>query len=247
MTQQDNVIAKRNVDRFNSDVTSTGSYAYTGSRLSSRLANGRISDAIRSAYDFRGKRILDLGCGDGSYTVELSAFGAEDVLGIDPAAVAIEAARHRVASLQLADRVHFETGNIYALDDLLKHRHFDCIVLRGVLHHLPDPARAIAGLAEFKGSVIVLEPNGLNPVLKLLERFSRYHIEHEERSFTPGQIRRWLSDAGLQVRHEELINLVPFFCPEWMARLLRWLEPWVERTPALRAIACGQTLISARR
>lgn len=247
MSQPDIATTKKNVSRFEDDVRAMGSYAYTAERLSAKFANGRISDAIAAAYPFAGKRVLDLGCGDGAYTVEFAAFGVDSVLGVDPAAAAIEAAQARSESLGLGERVRFATGNIYDLDTLLSDGHFDVIVLRGVLHHLPDPARAIKGLAGFNGSVLVLEPNGLNPVLKLLERFSRYHIEHEERSFSPALIRQWLNAAGMQVTTCRLVNLVPFFCPDWMARVLRKVEPLVERLPGLRAISCGQTLIVAQR
>lgn len=238
---------KQNVRRFDEDVREQGSYAYTGDRLSARLANGRISRSIAGAFDFRGTSVLDLGCGDGAYTVEFAGLGVREVVGLDPAAVAIEAARSRARELGLDQRVRFEVGNIYALDDYLAPGRFDCIVIRGVLHHLPDPARALAGLAAYEGSVVVLEPNGNNPVLKLLERFSRYHIEHEERSFPPALIRRWLTSAGLTVRSSEVLNLVPFFCPDPLARVLRVLEPLVERTPLLRDIGCGQSIIVARK
>lgn len=247
MSRPDIATTKKNVNRFDADVRATGSYAYTAERLSAQLANARISEAIDVAYDFAGKRVLDLGCGDGAYTVEFAARGVASIVGVDPASAAIEAATARAQRLGVAGQVRFEVGNIYALEALLRDGGFDCIVLRGVLHHLPDPARAIAGLASFRGTVIVLEPNGLNPVLKLLEKFSRYHIEHEERSFAPARICGWLRSAGLPVRGRRLINLVPFFCPDWMARLLRRIEPLVERVPLLRAIACGQSLIVARR
>lgn len=247
MNQPDSSTTKKNVRRFDEDVRRVGSYAYTGERLSARLANGRISAAISSIYSFEGKRVLDLGCGDGAYTVEFAGLGAALVLGIDPAGVAIDAATARAAQLGLQDKVRFAVGNIYDLGQVLDEGEFDIIVLRGVLHHLPDPARAIAGLGAFQGAVLVLEPNGLNPVLKLLERFSRYHIEHEERSFTPMKIRRWLGEAGLTVDRCQLINLVPFFCPDWMARILRRIEPAVERLPLVRAVSCGQTLLLARR
>lgn len=245
--KQTNTTIKKNVSRFDEDVRTTGSYAYTTERLSARLANMRITSAIAAAYPFAGKRVLDLGCGDGAYTVEFAALGVASVLGIDPASVAIEAAKKRAAQMGLDERVHFVTGNIYEINALLREQEFDVIALRGVLHHLPDPARAIAGLADFQGTILILEPNGLNPVLKLLEKFSRYHIEHEERSFTPATISRWLSDAGLREQSRSLINLVPFFCPDWMASILRHIEPFVEKVPLLRAMACGQTLLTARR
>lgn len=247
MTQIQPPNIKQNVRRFDDDVREQGGYAYTGDRLSARLANRRISRSIAESFDFRGASVLDLGCGDGAYTVEFAALGVRQVVGLDPAAVAIDAARARARALGVADIVRFEVGNIYALDEYLAAGHFDCIVIRGVLHHLPDPARAIAGLATFGGTVVVLEPNGNNPVLKLLERFSRYHIEHEERSFRPGLICNWLTAAGLSVRSCRLLNLVPFFCPDPMANALRVVEPLVERIPVLRDIACGQCIIVARK
>lgn len=238
---------KQNVRRFDEDVRKQGAYAYTGDRLSARLANSRISRSIAESFDFYGSSVLDLGCGDGAYTVEFAALGVRQVVGLDPAAVAIDAARTRAQVLGIADTVRFEVGNIYNLDKLLTSGQFDCIVIRGVLHHLPDPARALAGLSGFNGTVVVLEPNGNNPILKLLECFSRYHIEHEERSFRPGLICRWLNAAGLTVRSSRVLNLVPFFCPDPIAKALRGIEPVVERIPLLRDIACGQSIIVAIR
>lgn len=238
---------KDNVRRFDEDVRDQGAYAYTGGRVSCQLANARISRSIADSFDFRGASVLDLGCGDGAYSVEFAALGVRQIVGVDPAAVAIDAARDRAQALGIADTVRFEVGNIYDLADYLVPGRFDCIVIRGVLHHLPDPARALAGLAAFEGTVIVLEPNGNNPVLKLLERFSRYHVEHEERSFRPRLIRSWLASAGLTVRSCQLLNVVPMFCPDSVARALNAASPLVEGTPLLRALACGQVVITARR
>lgn len=247
MTQTPPPSFKQNVQRFDKDVRDTGGYAYTGERLSARLANARISRSITESVNFRDASVLDLGCGDGAYTVEFAALGVRKIVGVDPAAGAIEAARARAQAMGVADVVSFEVGDIYALDEYLVPGRFDCIVIRGVLHHLPDPARALAGLSAFNGSVVVLEPNGNNPVLKLLERFSRYHIEHEERSFRPKQICGWLEAAGLPVRSSGVLNLVPMFCPDLMAKICRQAEPLVERIPLLRDIACGQSIIVARK
>jgi 2-polyprenyl-3-methyl-5-hydroxy-6-metoxy-1,4-benzoquinol methylase len=245
MTKSHPQSVKQNVQRFDDDVREIGGYAYTGNRLSARLANERISRSITESFDFHGSSVLDLGCGDGAYTVEFPSLGVRKIVGIDPAAGAIEAARTRAQHLGLSDVVTFEVGNIYELDEYLLPGRFDCIVIRGVLHHLPDPSRALAGLSGFKGTVVVLEPNGNNPVLKLLERFSSYHIEHEERSFRPGQICNWLTSADFTIKSSEVINLVPMFCPDLLAKVCRRVEPIVERIPLLRNIACGQSIIVA--
>lgn len=247
MTQSKSLTVKKNVHQFNEDVRKTGSYAYTSARFSARLVNARFSQCIAESYDFAGRTILDLGCGDGTYTLEFPSLGVKEVVGIDPAGVAIEAAKEKACKLGFDTTVKFEVGNIYALESYLAGNRFDCIVLRGVLHHLPDPARAITDLAAFSGTMVVLEPNGNNPILKLLERYSSYHRAHEERSFTPGTICSWLKKAGFRVHSKKMFNLVPMFCPDSMARVLSVVSPIVERLPLLRDVACGQTIIVARR
>jgi len=236
---------KKNVDQFNKDVDSSGSYEYTGQSLSARFANERISRSILGSFDFQGKSVLDLGCGDGAYTVEFPDKGINRIVGIDPADTAIAAATKRAHSLGLSDIVHFETGDIYKLEKYLTPGLFDCILIRGVLHHLPDPARALHGLSKFNGTIIVVEPNGNNPVLKLIERFSAYHVNHEECSFPRRRICKWLIAADFKVKSHEMIGLVPFFCPNSLAKFLRRLQPIIERLPVVRNLACGQVIIVA--
>ena len=241
------MIINRNVSQFEEDVRQTGSYAYTIERLSARLVNARFSECIAKSFDFQGRAVLDIGCGDGTYSLEFPTLGVKEVVGVDPAGVAIKAANAKARKLGLDATVKFEVGSIYEMEPYLSGNRFDCIVLRGVLHHLPDPARAIAGLAAFDGTMVVLEPNGNNPVLKLLEKYSRYHIEHEERSFTPALIRSWHTAAGFRVCSSKVFNLVPMFCPDRMAKLLHVVGPIVERLPIMRDIACGQYIIVARK
>jgi hypothetical protein len=42
-----------------------------------------------------------------------------------------------------------------------------------------------------------------------------------------------------------VFNLVPFFCPDRLAFLLRSIGPFVEHAPFLRDIACGQSITVA--
>ena len=247
MTKMPDETIKKNVSRFEDDVKATGSYAYTATKLSSQFANARISEFIQKSYDFSGKTVLDLGCGDGTYSMEFPALGVKELLGVDPASAAIDAANANASKRSLDKTVRFEVGNIYDLNHYYTDPRFDCIVLRGVLHHLPDPARAIAGLADFKGTIVVLEPNGNNPVLKLLEKYSKYHVEHEERSFAPSLICSWLESAGFRITSNQVLNLVPMFCPDWMAIPLRSIGLVVERVPFLRDIACGQSIIVSQK
>ncbi len=233
---------KANVQVFDQDAAEGGYLYARQDRPSSVLANSRMTRAIFAATDFRGQRVVDIGCGDGAYTAPLKTqAGASYVLGIDPAQAAIELARGRAAGI---DGCEFVVGSIF---DPPPGQSFDIAVIRGVLHHLSEPERAVTAAMQMAKRIVVLEPNGTNPALKLIEKLSSYHREHEERSFLPGTIDFWIRAAGARVVRREFINLVPMFCSERVARTLRALEPFVERLPLANAVACGQYVVTAER
>ena len=76
---------------------------------------------------------------------------------------------------------------------------------------------------------------------------SQYHIEHEEQSFSFHEIKMWLIHAGFRDIKHKYINLVPFFCPDWFARLADFLTPIVDKIPILRRFVCGQIMIISKR
>ena len=95
--------------------------------------------------------IIDIGCRDATYAIELANRFGSRVLGIDPAPIHIERARRKIAEAGLADRVRAELGGIEAIpaDD----GSLDMIWCRDVLNHVDLPR----GLAE---CVRVLKPGG---------------------------------------------------------------------------------------
>ncbi len=220
------------VDAFNRDAVSNAGYLYTANaRLSSVLANERLTAAVLDSADFRGKRVLDVGCGDGTYTLELFARGGPaSVHAVDRAERAIELGRARAG----ANPITFEACSAESLP--LPDDSFDIAHLRGVLHHLDKPTHALREAMRVARLVVVTEPNGYNPVLKVLERVSRYHIEHEERSFFASTVKSWARELGGTVRSVSFIGLVPFFSPDVVARVLKRIEPLVERAPLIQAI-----------
>lgn len=229
---------KRNVERFGRDVEEFGGYVYNDpARLSSHVANARLQAAIGSVESMEGRRVLDVGSGDGVHTIELLRYGPATVLGIEPAAAAVGRARELAAG---RDNIAFEERSIYDLDPATEH--YDVAVLRGVLHHLPDPERGVAAVCAVADEIIMIEPNGLNPGLKLLEKVSRYHREHEERSFPPARLDRWFEAQGGRVRSTVFFAIIPLICPDWITRLLLPFEPLVEALPVIRRFACGQVL-----
>jgi len=65
--------------------------------------------ALRRLADFRGRRVVELGCGDGRLTVPI-ARDATHVLAFDPDAERVEQARRSLPA-ELADRVVYEVAS----------------------------------------------------------------------------------------------------------------------------------------
>jgi 2-polyprenyl-3-methyl-5-hydroxy-6-metoxy-1,4-benzoquinol methylase len=237
---------KSDVEQFNKDVFLHGSYVYNKGRLSSELASERTNKEIEKNYSFDGKRVLDLGCGDGRYSLYLAAnLPVKFVVGIDPAESVVEMDNQKAKTLNLQEKVNFQRGDIYNLNF---NEHFDCVIMRWMMHHLPDPELALKKAALLDAdTLIIVDPNGWNPVLKILERFSPYHIEHGEKSFLLKNVVRWLKNASYAITYDKYINLVPMFCPDWMAKICKTCESLVEMLPIVKNICCGQFIVIAQK
>lgn len=95
----------------------------------------RIVEALDSAGDLRGKRILDIGCGRGELACEAARRGAGAV-GIDYSQAAIELSRERLAAMDesLRGRVEFHLADAKGL--AFAGGSFDTVFLVDVYEHL---------------------------------------------------------------------------------------------------------------
>ncbi len=226
---------EKNVHKFNKDVAESGGYLYSNpERLSCRLATERLVEAVGEIARLENRRVIDVGCGDGKNSLEFLRYKPAFLLGVDAAESAVQAAQKRARDMA---NVRFRAVDIYNLDKI--DEHFDVAVVNGVLHHLYDLNRGIAGLAGAADEAIIIEPNGYNPVLKIIEKTSRYHIEHEERSYTLRRILSIIRGEGGVLLDSFYCGLVPFFCPDLMAKALKALEPAVEKIPLVSQLSCA--------
>ena len=94
---------ERNIETFRADVIEKGGYQYSKTeKLSSVLSSRRTSKVIHQALGcIKGKRIIDIGCGDGIFTQELIALNPEFVTGVDPNDAAIAVAQKNILSFKL--------------------------------------------------------------------------------------------------------------------------------------------------
>jgi SAM-dependent methyltransferase len=236
-------VDRETVEVFNRDAQVNAAYTYTsGARLSSRMATQRSINAVTGTAEFTGRLVLDLGCGDGFYTAQIWDLGRpRNLVALDAAEAAV-----RVAASKLGERpVRFLVADGHRLP--FPDNTFDVVLLQSILHHDDTPAEMIKEALRVGLRMVVHEPNGNNLGLKVIERVSKYHIEHGEKSFTPRRVGKWVSAAGGVVVSCRFAGFVPMFCPDVVARLMRFLEPWVERLPLVNALGCAVYVMVVKR
>jgi SAM-dependent methyltransferase len=185
---------------------------------------------------------VDVGCGDGFYTIRFWDLAQpKSMVGVDPAGHAIA-----VANTNKGNRpVKFLVGDAHELP--FPDNSFDLALVQSILHHDDNPRSVIREAFRVAPEVLVHEPNGNNPGLKIIERISRYHLEHNEKSFTSKQLRRWIEESGGVIAYQRFAGFVPMFCPSLVARAMKAVEPFVEALPLLNTLGCAVTVIVARR
>jgi 2-polyprenyl-3-methyl-5-hydroxy-6-metoxy-1,4-benzoquinol methylase len=242
MSEKKIVLEKKNVSVFNSDVLENKGYRYTqNAPYSSVVANLRQTQETLKLLDKDAKTLVDIGCGDGTYTAEI-AHARPDlrVTGFDPAAAAVSLAKEKHPNID------FRVANLLDFSSMPKEQ-FDIAVIRGVLHHLTDPALAIENASKIAKKIIIIEPNGNNPILKIIEKTSKYHIEHEERSFSQALLKKWCEEKNLQIEYLTVIGFVPFFFPTVLAKFIYFFQPFLEWFWLLKKYFGAQIVIVATR
>jgi ubiquinone/menaquinone biosynthesis C-methylase UbiE len=131
---------------------------YTHGHHDSVLRSHRWRTAQNSAAHLlphlvAGQRVLDVGCGPGTITLDLGRLVAPgEVVGLDTSSEVIAAAEAARVSAEV-ENVSFSVGDVYALDHA--DASFDVVHAHQVLQHLTDP---VAALVEMRR---VLRPGGL--------------------------------------------------------------------------------------
>jgi SAM-dependent methyltransferase len=89
-----------------------------------------------------GKRVLEIGCGLGTDTMNFARAGAQ-VTAVDLSSRSLDLARQRADVFGLTDRISFVEGNAERLSDSVQAQAYDLVYSFGVIHHTPHPARVL--------------------------------------------------------------------------------------------------------
>jgi ubiquinone/menaquinone biosynthesis C-methylase UbiE/DNA-binding transcriptional ArsR family regulator len=158
-------------------------------RVRDDLFGDRFHLAALGAFAERTWTVGDLGCGTGQVSAALAPFVAR-VVAVDASAAMLQAAKKRLHGY---DNIDLRRGELEALP--IDDTRLDAATLMLVLHHVPEPERALAEVAR------VLKPGGRVILVDMLphDRDSyRQQMGHVWLGFSDDQLHRLLDDAGFE-------------------------------------------------
>ncbi len=91
---------------------------------------------------WKGKKVLEIGCGIGTDTINFARAGAE-VTAVDLSVKSLELAKKRAEVFGFSNQINFLEANAERLSEFVKPQKFDLIYSFGVIHHSPHPENII--------------------------------------------------------------------------------------------------------
>jgi SAM-dependent methyltransferase len=186
--------------------------------------------------------VLELGCGDGTFAIEVLGRRYRRVSAMDKSTAAIDRARARSPFAHVEFRIADVTAHRYEPGEA-----WDGAFLIGFLHHVKGHAATIVErLAEVAPRIVVMEPNGNQPLRKLFEYLPSYRRAGEE-SFTFRQLTVLFARAGYLLETARTINVFPPFTPDALYPVGRRVEGWFEGRRAVGELCTSRVLGFVRR
>ena len=163
----------------------------------------RYTITFEQAGDVTGKKILDVGCGSGVYSIDFARRGAGRVVGVDFSGNMLRLARQEAKQHGVADRCDFIQADFLELELDEK---FDISIAMGVFDYVPDQVTFLRKMVEVTtGKVIVAFPS--HSLLREPARRLRYRLSGKGEIYLYSQedVERIATQAGL--REKEIIHI----------------------------------------
>jgi ubiquinone biosynthesis O-methyltransferase len=188
---------------------------------------GRITDTIEEELildlvgPLPGKRVLDVGCGDGALSVLLAGNGVE-VTGLDIDPRMLDAARRRATEANV--RAHFVAGNAAALP--FAKGSFDIVTAIAVLCFVPDPDKVFGEMTRVlrPGGRLVVGELGRHSLWAVKRRIAGWlgsNVWGSARFRTADELKRLAAAAGIEVEavHGAVYYPPCNLCARWLSSI----------------------------
>ncbi|WP_101296238.1 class I SAM-dependent methyltransferase [Halegenticoccus soli] len=201
-----------------------------------QLIDHREKQAVLEALgDVRDKRVLEIACGTGRFTVMLAERGA-DIVGLDISSAMMAQGRQKAREAGVSDHIEFMRGDAARLP--FPDNHFDSVFAMRFFHLADTPAKFLAEMARVSRNQVFFDT---------FNRFSTRSVYNwllpmGSRLYARTEVERLLGDAGLVLAGEDHDFVLPYGfyreIPNGLAGQFRDLDA------TLRDSAIGEKLAS---
>lgn len=192
---------------------------------------------------WKDKRILEIGCGIGTDTINFARAGAF-VTAVELSGRSLEIAKRRAEIYSLKNRIKFYCGNAEELSAFVPIEPYDLIYSFGVIHHTPRPELILKQMRNYvhPGSTVklmvyhrcswktfyILFNYGKCRIWRLPEFIARYSeaqtgcpVTH---TFSRRQIKEMIEQYGFKVNEMRVEHIFPYSISEYLQH--RYLKVW---------------------
>ncbi len=104
--------------------------------------------AFADFANWKGKKVLEIGCGIGTDTINFARAGAE-VTAVDLSSKSLKLAAKRAEVFGFSDRINFYEANAEKLSEYIPAQKYDLVYSFGVIHHSPHPEKIIGQIRDY--------------------------------------------------------------------------------------------------
>lgn len=195
---------------------------------------------------WRGKRVLEIGCGIGTDTINFARHGAW-ITALELSERSLEIARQRATVYGLEDRIRFYHANAEAMARVVPVEPYDLVYSFGVIHHTPNPEHVIDQIKSYvrAGSTVklmvyhryawkvlwIILKYGRGQFGRMPELVARYSEAQEgcpvTFTFTKREIGQLLHRHGFRVTEMRADHIFPYRIPDYVQH--RYTQVWYFR------------------
>jgi ubiquinone/menaquinone biosynthesis C-methylase UbiE len=200
-----------------------------------RLIDSREKRAVVEALaPIQDRRVLEIACGTGRFTVMLAERGA-DIVGLDISSAMLRQGREKAKSAGVEDHLEFMRGDAARLpfpDD-----HFDTVFAMRFFHLADTPASFLSEMCRVSRDQVFFDTfNRLST-----RTIYNWLLPMGSRLYSEGEVLRLLHGAGLQLDDEAHDFVLPYGLyrqiPDEIAETFRGADRAIGETPLGRRLA----------
>jgi len=206
--------------------------------------------AFADFKSWKGKKVLEIGCGLGTDTINFARHGAQ-VTAVDLTEKSLELARQRARVFGLEDRIRFIQANAEELSASVPVEPYDLVYSFGVIHHTPHPGKVLDEIRKYvtpRSTIKIMVYNRWSwKVLWILFVYGKCRFwnlngliaKYSEAqtgcpvtySYSRTEGRRWLAEHGFQTTGVMVDHIFPYFIPAYVQHRYQvlWYFRWMPR------------------